>query len=92
MKYIDKFFGPLFWIAGCITLFAIIAGLGGCSTPSAQGISPPPAYLMDPPRKFPRVRKGDDAVTKLAEAAEVSNRNQRQIKGLQGYIKKTRKE
>jgi len=92
MDKIDRIFGPFFWIVGCITLLIMVAALGGCATPTGPGVSPPPDYLMRPARKFPRVRKGDDAVTKLAEAAEVNNRNRRQINGLQGYIRKTRKE
>lgn len=68
-------------------------GLGGCASdvPPAK-LDGPPKYLMDPPKKFPSLNEGDDALEKLAQAAELHNREARRIRGLQGYIKTVRKE
>jgi PBP1b-binding outer membrane lipoprotein LpoB len=74
-------------------IIALTVFLGGCASdvPPAQ-LNPPPKYLMSPPAKFPTLKEGDDAAQKLAEAAEAHNRNARKIRGLQGYIKTSRKE
>jgi len=92
MHHIDRLFGPLFWIAGCALAFAIVVSLGGCASPGGKGVTPPPDYLMQPARRFPKVKGGDDAKVRLAQAAEVHNRNARKIKGLQQYIKTSRQE
>jgi len=92
MRYIDKIFGPVFWIAGCVLLLAIATSLSGCASPGGGGVSPPPEYLMRPANRFPRVKGGDDAKVRLAEAAKVHNRNRRKIRGLQDYIKTSRRD
>jgi len=71
----------------CVTVF-----LAGCAGDPLAGkeIKPPPGYLMAPPKKFPALKEGDDAVRKLAEAAEVHNREARRIRGLQRYIRTVR--
>jgi len=73
----------------CVTVF-----LAGCANDplSGQQIKAPPGYLMAPPKKFPSLNEGDDAVRKLAEAAEVHNREARRIRGLQRYIRTVRKD
>lgn len=74
-----------------IALSIFLAGCAGDPV-SGQKLAPPPKYLMAPPRAFPTLKPGDDAVQKLAEAAAVHNREARRIRGLQGYIKTVRKE
>jgi hypothetical protein len=65
--------------------------VGACASPGG-GVTPPPDYLMKPAQRFPKVRGGDDAKVRLAQAAEVHNRNARKIRGLQQYIKTSRQE
>jgi len=76
-----------------LVMFAVTVFLAGC----AQDVPPsklagPPKHLMAPPKKFPPVNEGDDAVAKLAQAAELHNRESRCLRGLQGYVKTIRKE
>lgn len=75
-----------------LALVLSMALLGGCASPTGKGITPPPEYLMKGPKRFPKVKGGDDAKVRLAEAAEVHNRNARKIRGLQEYIKASRQE
>lgn len=89
---VQKVLGPAFWVMGAIGIFAIAVSMGGCASPTGKGITPPPEYLMQGPRRFPKVKGGDDAKVRLAEAAEVHNRNARKIRGLQDYIKASRQE
>jgi hypothetical protein len=76
-----------------LIMMAIAVFMAGCASdvPPAK-LNPPPGYLMTPPKAFPPIKEGDDAAQKLAEAAEAHNRNARKIRGLQGYIKTSRKE
>jgi hypothetical protein len=92
LQSLQKIFGPAFWILGCLVAGAVFLSLGGCASPGGKGVTPPPGYLMQPARRFPKVKGGDDAKVRLAQAAEVHNRNARKIKGLQQYIKTSRKE
>ena len=72
---------------------AVLVFLAGCAPdPTPDKLAGPPKYLMTSPKPFPTIKDGDDAVAKLAEAAETHNRNARKIRGLQGYIKTVRKE
>ena len=73
-------------------LLAVV--LSGCGKEPVAGpeITPPPKYLMQSPKPFPALKPGDDAVVKLAEAAEVHNREARRMRGLQGYVRKVRGE
>lgn len=77
-------------------LLIVLAGLmlAGCAKDPVAGpeITPPPKYLMQSPKPFPALKPGDDAVVKLAEAAEVHNREARRLRGLQGYVRKVRGE
>jgi hypothetical protein len=74
-------------------IIALTVFLGGCAPdPTPDKLVGPPKYLMTAPKPFPSLNEGDDAAQKLAEAAEVHNRNARKIRGLQGYIKTVRKE
>jgi hypothetical protein len=82
---------------GVIKLVFVIIALtvffAGCAPdPTPDKLVGPPKYLMTAPKPFPTMKDGDDAVAKLAEAAEAHNRNARKIRGLQGYIKTVRKE
>lgn len=74
-----------------VTIAVLLAGCSGGPVPPSQ-LTPPPKYLMSAAKPFPTMKDGDDAVAKLAEAAEAHNRNARKIRGLQGYIKTVRKE
>lgn len=76
-----------------LVFIAVTVFLAGCAPdPTPDKLIGPPKYLMAPPKPFPTMKDGDDAVAKLAEAAEAHNRNARKIRGLQGYIKTVRKE
>lgn len=76
-----------------LVTIAVTVFLAGCASdvPPSK-LAGPPKYLMSAPKSFPAMNDGDDAVAKLAEAAETHNRNARKIRGLQGYIKTVRKE
>ena len=78
----------------CLIVLAIGVFLAGCADSDVEPVklTPPPKHLMSAPKPFPKLGPGDDAATKLVEAAEVHNRNARKIRGLQGYIKTSRKE
>jgi hypothetical protein len=76
-----------------LVVIAVTVFLAGCApTPTPDKLVGPPKSLMSAPKPFPTMKDGDDAVAKLAEAAEAHNRNARKIRGLQGYIKTVRKE
>lgn len=87
---IDAILSPRWMILALILGMALLGG--GCASTSATGVTPPPDYLMKKPRSFPRLKRGDDARVKLAEAAEVHNREARRLKGLQEYVRKSRGE
>lgn len=76
-----------------MVLLVVAVFLAGCAPdPTPDKLAGPPKYLMTAPKPFPTMKDGDDAVAKLAESAEIHNRNARKIRGLQGYIKTVRKE
>lgn len=74
-----------------IALTVFLAGCSGNPVPPSKLEGPPPR-LMLPPKKFPTLNAGDDAVQKLAEAAELHNREARRMRGLQQYVRKVRGE
>jgi hypothetical protein len=77
-----------------LVLVCFCAALAGCANLPAAGkdITPPPRYLMSEPPPFPTLRKGDNAVMKLAEAAKVHSDTVRRLHALQRYIQLVRRD
>jgi hypothetical protein len=75
-------------------LVCVCAVLGGCAELPVAGkdINPPPKYLMSEPAAFPVLHNGDNAVSKLAEAAKVHSDTARKVRALQRYIRLIRRD